>query len=97
MTRARPKYQPGLSDTSLFVLWRKACFRRRGYRCAICGGTFGLEVHHIVKRRVKLLRWDPRNGLPVCRSCHDHHADLVAPTLIGAEDLAYLQMMQRQT
>lgn len=81
----------GLGDTSLFILWRRAVFHRWGFACAICGARYGLEVHHIVKRRVKLLRWNLQNGLPVCRECHGKHADLVAPTLIPEAQLAYLQ------
>jgi hypothetical protein len=35
-----------------------------------CGKGDGVECHHIVKRRRLLLRYDWRNGIPLCPDCH---------------------------
>ena len=40
-----------------------------GKRCAICKGQ-ATEIHHIIGRANKFLRYDPNNLLPVCHSCH---------------------------
>lgn len=65
----RHKHPPGLSDSALMALWRKAVLSHYGNRCIICGGGGTLEAHHVIKRRYKLLRYDWRNGVPV------HHGD----------------------
>lgn len=43
---------------------------RIGKKCAICGKRQADHVHHIVGRSNRLLRWDVKNLLPVCASCH---------------------------
>jgi len=56
-------------------------------------------MHHIVGRRHALLRYDVRNGLPLCAACHR-----IAETLdgvdeiravIGDEEWGYLKERQR--
>ena len=62
----------GLSDSTLHALWRKAVRAQGQNRCIICGAWGQLECHHVIHRRYKLLRWDWRNGVPVCPGvCHD--------------------------
>ena len=64
----------GLSDGNLMRLWRKAVLKKNMNRCFICGNTDTdiIDCHHIVKRRHKILRYDFRNGVPVCRiGCHN--------------------------
>lgn len=58
------------SDSYLQQLWRKAVKKYRGDRCAICYKT-PVEIHHIVKRRNAILRHDYRNGIPLCKDCHN--------------------------
>ncbi len=33
-------------------------------------GKKATEPHHIYPRRIKILRWDLRNVIPICRTCH---------------------------
>jgi len=62
----------GISDGRLMSLWRKAVLAHNGHRCLLCGmtGDDNLQCHHIVKRRRKFLRYDYRNGVPLCVGCH---------------------------
>jgi hypothetical protein len=57
----------GASDGYLLQLWRRAVMKRWGDRCIVCGAVTDLDCNHIIKRRVRLLRYDPDNGVPVCR------------------------------
>ena len=71
----RPK---GLSDSTLLSLWRKAVHKSWKGKCALCGSEEELECHHVVPRRHRLLRFDVRNGLLLCKMCHK-----LIPTLWG--------------
>ena len=52
--------------------WRSTVFRRDNYTCAICGKKGGnLEAHHIKTfAKHKDVRFDPDNGVTLCRGCH---------------------------
>lgn len=39
-------------------------------RCFYCGTFENIVGHHMIRRSDKLHRWDLRNILPVCVSCH---------------------------
>lgn len=58
------------SDSYLNHYWRRAVLAQWGNRCALCGRGGDLECHHIIKRRYVLLRYDWRNGIPLCADCH---------------------------
>lgn len=75
----------GLSDATLLSLWRRVVLERWFNRCVVCGSSGPLEAHHIVHRRVYVLRYDPANGMPVCPACH-----ISADTLRGREYLRSL-------
>ena len=63
---------PGLSDSTLSALWRRAVLKRCGYRCVVCQGKGTLQIHHVIHRRYKMLRWYVVNGVPVCPGeCHE--------------------------
>lgn len=53
-------------------------------RCAICGTTRHLEVHHVLPQRVlkaeghRDLLWDVRNGMVLCRWDHARHENAFA-------------------
>jgi len=77
MPKKKPK-KYGTSDATLSRLWRLVVKKQFCNRCIICHNpnVNELECHHIVHVRCKILRWDWRNGVPVCsprltgRSCH---------------------------
>jgi hypothetical protein len=44
---------------------------RDGNKCCHCGdASIRIDVHHIIKRRVYVLRWDEKNLLCLCMICH---------------------------
>jgi hypothetical protein len=83
-------------------LFRKAVKALRGDACLKCieeGETkkYPVEIHHIVMRGFKLLRYNPENGIPLC-GMNNHHQ--WADTGAGREwcrnqvDKDYLDTMQ---
>lgn len=60
--------------------WRKGCIKRDGKICQRCKRVVvqqlelapeRLEVHHIAGRADRASRWDVRNGIVLCSTCHD--------------------------
>lgn len=39
-------------------------------RCERCGSNFNLTPHHIIGRASHSLRWEKKNGICLCLSCH---------------------------
>jgi hypothetical protein len=66
----------GLSDNHLLTLRRKAVHVIFHDRCFFCGKSSlqaELEDHHIVKRKMFLLRYSWRNGILLCKyGCHQN-------------------------
>jgi hypothetical protein len=64
----------GVSDRYLQAYWRKAVLLIHGNTCIVCGNVRmpdALECHHVIKRRHRVLKHDPKNGVPVCAGeCH---------------------------
>lgn len=40
------------------------------FRCEVCGKRSPLNSHHIIGRRNFALRWELKNGVCLCVSCH---------------------------
>jgi hypothetical protein len=54
-----------------YKAWRAAVRRRDGYRCKRCRSRRRLHVHHIRPwAEFPTLRFEPANGLTLCRACH---------------------------
>jgi len=49
--------------------WFSLIIRSKG-KCENCGSQYNLQCAHIVSRRYLNLRWDIRNAIPLCASCH---------------------------
>ena len=55
----------------LYSKWRKEVYQRDGYKCQLCESKFRLEAHHIRRwSDFPQLRFDPNNGVTLCRKCH---------------------------
>lgn len=51
-------------------LWKEVLMKRYNGKCFACGKK-AIEVHHFVpKQQSVALRYDLKNGIPLCRSCH---------------------------
>ena len=93
----------GVSDRYLQALWRKCVLLMAGNRCIICDRRkkdHELQCHHVVKRRHRVLRHDPKNGVVVCTLvCHEYAdsmrgiAEISAK--LGADRVEYLAERQQ--
>lgn len=74
--KKNPSKERGLSDSHLLTLRRKAVHIIFHDRCFFCGKHVSetpLEDHHLVHRKMFLLRYSWRNGILVCKyGCHQH-------------------------
>lgn len=65
--------------------WKRRVFELRGARCVPCRArgrsTPARQAHHAVKEQnlPPELRWDERNGVPVCLPCHGAHTSMMRP------------------
>ena len=61
-----------MTDKYLCALWSKAVRAEKGMQCynSACDQP-AHSVHHVIKRRFMLLRYDVVNGVPLCKRCHD--------------------------
>jgi len=52
-------------------LWKLVVLRNYQGRCYVCGSKFMVDPHHFVPKRISLnLRYNPENGVALCRKCH---------------------------
>ena len=52
-------------------LWKERCVEKWGEHCNCYCGAQAISVHHfIAKSRSNHLRYDVKNGVPICRACH---------------------------
>ena len=87
-----------MTDRYLCGLWSKAVRILKGDVCVNCGAP-AHSVHHILKRRYIVTRYDVKNGLPLCAVCHriaDRNSEF-ALSLLDAEDREYLKQMGMYT
>lgn len=66
--------QANASNFELLWAWRFTVIARAGGKCQECGTQTALDACHLIpKRRRPDLRFDPDNGIAMCRSCHMKH------------------------
>lgn len=58
-------------DIELDKAWSRLVKIKVG-ACEYCGTSYNLEAHHIVTRSRMSTRWDPDNGICLCKN---HHTD----------------------
>lgn len=57
--------------SSKYKKWREDVYKAYGRKCAICGSTHNLCVHHIKPFSTNPdLRYAINNGIVLCESCH---------------------------
>ena len=53
--------------------WAAKCLKRDDNRCQLarksCTGI-AVDVHHIIPRRYRQVKYDTDNGISLCRKCH---------------------------
>ena len=51
-------------------MWHIVVFKKYGDKCIACGAP-AVDAHHVVRRSQSLaLKYDYRNGVPLCKGCH---------------------------
>lgn len=79
-TRLAEKEAKRKDDTKAEREWRKAVWKRDEGKCRWCkrkvAKTIELvaergECHHVVGRANEATRWEPRNGMLLCKTCHE--------------------------
>lgn len=79
-SRAELNGEAEKDDKRELAAWSKAIWKRDKGKCRACGIAVVKRLdalpdtgdpHHIVGRADKAVRYDTRNGLLVCRTCHD--------------------------
>ena len=66
--------QADASDHERRWAWRFTVISRANGKCQECGTPGKLDACHLIpKRRRPDLRFDPDNGIAMCRSCHMSH------------------------
>lgn len=61
-------------NTPEYRKWRDEIRKRDNKTCQMprCGSTKAIKVHHIIRWvDAPSLRFEPRNGICLCRVCHD--------------------------
>lgn len=71
----------------------------RDRRCLLCGRGGGIQgaltAHHIIHRRYRRARYDAKNGIALCHSCHTIGADAVHRLTGSAEIRCVLALIDR--
>ena len=96
----RKRKKPAYSDGYLCELWSKAVRVQKGEMCNAPGCVArATGTHHIIKRRYKVLKYDARNGIPLCSICHPmaDRNSAWALSLVGESDRLYLEDMGKYT
>ncbi len=66
MTKKKPTKKQAL-EKQLLELWKMACLKKWGDRCIFCGRNDQTTFHHYIpKSRSLILRFDVKNGVPMC-------------------------------
>jgi len=61
-------------DEPTYKDWRLKVYKRDRFRCQMpgCKSKFKIQAHHIKKwSEASSLRYDVKNGVTLCRACHD--------------------------
>lgn len=66
--------QADASNSELLWAWRFTVIARAAGKCQECGIEGRLDACHLIPKRTRPdLRFDPDNGIAMCRSCHMIH------------------------
>jgi len=86
-----------MTDRYLCDLFRQAVLLKNNNRCIFCGNSNinELEVHHFIHRRIRVLRWDWRNGFPLCNSLTANKCHIKADTMLGRQKLINIMGEER--
>jgi hypothetical protein len=79
-SRSAVKSTKDTADAKQLKAWQRAVFKADGFCCRKCGvkvvQTITMQpnqaqAHHVKGRTERAVRYDVRNGLTLCRTCHE--------------------------
>jgi len=71
VTQKELRKQKRKTEKYIWNLCRLITLKTYGNKCLICGCTTKpLDVHHLIPRENYILKYDPKNLVPLCKSCH---------------------------
>lgn len=95
----RTKLEKKLDD-----LWSELIKKKFDNKCAVCGARGNLQAAHIFSRKHRATRWEPDNGVCLCRRHHLYWAHTepfefmqLCEKLIGKERLNELETEAHKT
>ena len=98
----KKKTEKQLIEEEALKLWSQIVLRKGNYRCLVCGKEAVHSHHFIFKSQSLVLRFDVRNGIPLCRECHasiHFRQDPITIGIItnkkGREWLRYIEIRKR--
>ena len=62
-------------------LWRDTILKSVDYKCEVCGGIADQVHHYFPKGQNGHLRYDWKNGIALCKSCHFKHHHTFNPSI----------------
>jgi len=90
-SRSEVKAKDDTDDERKLEAWRTAVYSRDEYFCRCCRKKVHRDLemvpdqaqaHHIVGRATKIVRYDVRNGVTLCRKCHERVTGAVNDKLV---------------
>lgn len=86
-----------LRSSKEYIHWRNALYKRDHYTCQCCGDSSGhnLNGHHILGfSDYPELRFDIKNGITLCESCHNPNKDDSFHNLYGTHENTKEQLQE---
>lgn len=69
--KERKKLTPNKQlDKKCEELWREISLKRSGFMCEYCQSIKNIQVHHIITRSVRHLKWNTDNAASLCSNHH---------------------------
>jgi len=69
MAKKSPKRLLQLKADKAMQEWGRRTYKK----CMVCGGKYNCLHHYVTKGRSAALRYDEKNLIPICQSCHFLH------------------------
>jgi hypothetical protein len=90
-------YIVNMTDATMLKYWRRAVRVVRGDNCVWPGcPQRAAHIHHFVHRKHKLLKYDVRNGLPLCVRHHNGADRTDNKRILSRQvDMGYLNDLKR--
>jgi len=80
------KNQKKALNIKAFNLFKRIVLERANYKCEICGNQASTAHHYFPQSSYSYIKYDTRNGISICVSCHFKHHQKADPII---HEIAY--------